>query len=276
MAPQAVLASGDFDSQNLAFWDPTQKRYLAFFRKSNRGVRDIMTCHSDDFLQWSQPEFLDFGNAPHEHLYTNAIQPYVRAPHLLIGFPTRFQPKNEQVEPVLMTSRDGWHFRRWPEPLIPITAPQDRDGNRANYMTWGLLELPGRDGELSVYATEAYYAGPGSRVRRFTFRADGFVSAHAGEKGGELQTHPLTFKGDELHLNYAVASGGGVRVEIQDAAGKPIPGLSLEECEPLTGDSIDRTVRWKSGADLASLAGKPIRLRFEIRNADVYAMQFVE
>ena len=60
-----------------------------------------------------------------------------------------------------MTSRDGVLFRRWSEELIPITAPKDRDGNRSNYMTWGLLQLPGNDRELSVYATEAYYAGPG-------------------------------------------------------------------------------------------------------------------
>lgn len=276
MRPEAVLTHGEHDSQNLAFWDPTQRRYLAFFRKFDRGVRDIMTCHSDDFLNWSQPEFLDFGSAPHEHLYTNAVQPYARAPHLLVGFPTRFQPKHEQVEPVLMTSRDGRHFRRWPEPLIPITAPKDRDGNRANYMTWGLLELPGRDGELSVYATEAYYAGPGSRVRRFTFRSDGFVSVHAGDQAGELQTRPLTFTGDQLRLNYAAAKNGSVRVEVQDDAGKPLPGFSLADCEPLTGDSIDQPVRWKSGASVGSLAGKAIRLRCAIENADVYALQFVK
>ncbi len=276
MQSEPVLSGGDFDSQNLAFWDPTQQRYLAFFRKFDRKVRDIMTCHSDDFVHWSQPEFLDFGGAPHEHLYTNAIQPYVRAPHLLIGFPTRFQPQNEQVEPVLMSSRDGRHFRRWPEPLIPITAPQDRDGNRANYMTWGLLELPDRDGELSVYATEAYYAGPGSRVRRFTFRSDGFVSAHAGDKGSELETHPLTFTGDKLHLNYVAAPGGSMRVEIQDAEGKPLTGFTLEDCIPLSGDSVDEAVRWKSGANVASFAGQPVRLKFAIRNADIYALQFVE
>ena len=204
------------------------------------------------------------------------MQPYVRASHLLIGFPTRFQPKNEQVEPVLMTSRDGRHFRRWPEPLIPITAPEDRDGNRANYMTWGLLELPGREGELSVYATEAYYAGPGSRVRRFTFRSDGFVSVHAGDQGGELETHPLAFTGDALHLNYVAAHGGSVRVEIQDGAGKAVPGFALDDCEPLSGDSIDQIVRWKSGANVGSLAGQPVRLKFAIHDADVYALRFVD
>jgi hypothetical protein len=143
-------------------------------------------------------------------------------------------------------------------------------------MTWGLVELPGREGELSVYATEAYYAGPGSRVRRFTFRADGFVSVHAGEAEGQMETYPLSFAGDKLLLNYAAAPGGSVCVEIQDADGKPLPGFTREDCEPLSGDSIDQQVRWKSGASVGSLAGKPVRLRFVIQNADVYAMQFVQ
>jgi hypothetical protein len=273
---EPVLTFGDFDSQNLAFWDPARQRYLAFFRKSDRGVRDIMTCYSDDFLNWSQPEFLDFGEAPHEHLYTNAVQSYARAPHLLIGFPTRFQPKNEQVEPVLMTSRDGRHFRRWPDPLIPITAPKDRDGNRANYMTWGLLELPGRERELSVYATEAYYAGSGSRVRRFTFRKDGFVSVHAGGQEGTLETMPLLFQGNVLHLNYVATAGGSVRVEIQDSAGKPLSGFSLDDCEPLTGDSIQQPVRWKSGMNVGEHTGQTVRLKFAIRNADIYSLEFME
>ena len=124
-----------------------------------------------------------------------------------------------------MTSRDGVNFKRWPEPLIPITAPKDRDGNRSNYMTSGLLQLPGKPNELSVYATEAYYAGPGSRVRRFTFRTDGFVSLHAGADAGEMLTRPLRFAGKELTLNFATAKNGSLRMEIQDSDGKAIPGL---------------------------------------------------
>ena len=72
-----------------------------------------------------------------------------------------------------MTSRDGLHFNRWSEAVIPEDAPEDRKGNRSNYMTWGLLQLPGNDGEYSLYATEAYYTGPNSRVRRFTYPRDG-------------------------------------------------------------------------------------------------------
>ena len=275
MREEPVITNGDFDSQNLAFWHPEQKRYLDFHRKSRAGVRDIMTATSADFLNWTEPVFLEYGDAPREHLYTNAIQPYFRAPHLFLGFPTRFQPSHEQVEPILMTSRDGLNFKRWAEPLIPITAPQDRDGNRSNYMTRGLLQLPGQDRELSVYATEAYYAGPGSRVRRFTFRTDGFVSLHAGANDAEVLTRALRFEGKELAINYATTDKGSLRVEIQDAAGRPIPGFALADCRALTGDSIEQAVTWEKGGDVSSLAGQVVRLRFVLHDADLYAMQFV-
>ena len=207
------------------------------------------------------------------HLYTNAIQPYFRAPHLLIGFPTHYlaTPK-EQVEPDFMTSRDAVKFRRWEEALIPITAPKDRDGNRSNYMAYGLLQLPGQDKELSVYGTEAYYKGSGSRLRRFVFRMDGFVSASSGAAGGKLITKPVTFAGAKLALN--LVSKGGTRVELQDANGKPLPGFTLEDCTPVMGDAITHAVVWKGGG-LSGLAGKPVRLCFELKDADLYAFQFL-
>jgi len=190
---------------------------------------------------------------------------------LLIGFPTRFQPKTQQVEPVFMTSRDGLRFKRWPDALIPITAPAERDGNRSNYMTWGLLQLPGRPNELSVYATERYYAGPGSRVRRFTFRTDGFVSIHAEAKS-ELLTKPVIFTGKQLTLNFKTAATGSVKAELQDASGKPIPGFALADCKTLQGDAIDQPVTWH--ADLSKLSGQPVRIRFVLENADLFAMKF--
>ncbi|MEY4201245.1 MAG: hypothetical protein RLZZ265_2985, partial [Verrucomicrobiota bacterium] len=221
---------------------------------------------------WENQADLRYVDSPAEHLYTNAILPYARAPHLSIGFPTRFQPKHQQVEPVFMSSRDGVLFKRWPEPLIPITAPKDRDGNRSNYMAWGLLQLPGQGRELSVYATEAYYTGSGSRVRRFVFRTDGFVSVRADATGGTLLTKPFTFDGARLTLN--IASKGATRVEVQDAGGKALPGFTLADASPIIGDSIEHTVMWKSGSELRKLAGRPVRLKFELKDADVFAMKF--
>ncbi len=85
-----------------------------------------MTCSSDDFVHWSEPQWIDFGAASPEHLYTNQITPYHRAPHILVGFPKRFMPGRATVEHdyngvsdgVFMSSRDGLHFKRWTEAFI--------------------------------------------------------------------------------------------------------------------------------------------------------------
>jgi hypothetical protein len=279
---EGVITDGAFDSQNLAVWDGVRGEYRAFWRYFTTGHTDergwkpggfraIRTATSKDFVHWSNQEDLKYVDSPNEQLYTNAIQPYFRAPHLFIGFPTRYLGR--QVEPLFMTSRDGVLFRRWPEALIPTTAPKDRDGNRSNYLTHGLLQLPGNDRELSVYATEAYYAGPGSRVRRFTFRTDGFVSIHAAGEA-ELLTKTLQFAGNTLQLNCITRDGGSVGVEIQDLDGKPVPGFALADSQPVSGDNIACTVKWKRGEGVGALAGKPVRLRFVLQNADLYALQF--
>lgn len=278
---EPVITDGAFDSQNIAYFDDERGEYRAYWRYFSKGytdergwrpegVRAIRTATSKDFLHWSNQADLKYGDAPSEHLYTNAIRAYDRAPHLFIGFPTRFQPAHQQVEPVFMSSRDGVNFKRWPEALIPITAPKDRDGNRSNYMTRGLLQLPGNDKELSVYATEAYYTGPGSRVRRFVFRMDGFVSATAASNG-EIVTKPFTFRGRALSVN--IVSKGGTRFELQDAEGKALPGLSLDDCSPVSGDHVAAMIEWKGG-DLTALNGKPVRLRAVLDQADWYSFVF--
>ena len=40
------------------------------------------------------------------------------------------------------------------------------------------------------------------------------------------------------------------------------------------GNEIERTVSWNSGHDLADLAGKPIRLRIAMKDADLYSLRF--
>ena len=272
---EPVITHGAFDSQNLAFWDADRSEYRAYWRYFGNGVRSIRTATSKDFITWEDEADLAYAEGtPREHLYTNAIQKYFRAPHLFIGFPTRYEPKSQQVEPILMTSRDGYTFHRYAEAVIPRTAPKDRNQNRSNYMTWGLVELPGDEKEISVYATEAYYSGPDSRVRRFTYRTDGFVSVRASARGGELTTKPLRFQGDQLVINFRTSPKGSVRIEIQDEQGKPIEHFGLADCTEMRGDDIEHIVAWKDGCDLSDLSGRPVRLRFAVQDGDVYSFQF--
>jgi hypothetical protein len=273
LAEKPVITKGIFDSQNLVFWDPSIRKYREYHRALRGGVRDIMTAISDDFLHWPEPQFLDYSGSSPEHLYTNTVRPYPGVPEIVIGFPTRFLPQTEQTEPVVMVSRDGLIFRRYDDAVIPPTAPANRDGNRSNYMAWGLVQIPG-DPDWSVYAKEAYYTGTGSRVRRFTYRADGLVAATADEKGGEVVTRPIRFTGSRLVLNYRAAAKGSVRVELQDADGQPISKFTAAENQGLTADSRDAVATWTSGSDLASLADKPLRLRFILNDAELFAFRF--
>jgi hypothetical protein len=75
-------------------------------------------------------------------------------------------------------------------------------------------------------------------------------------------------------LNFSSSAAGDIRVEIQDINGIPFPGYSLGDCSPVFGDSLKRTVHWNNGTNLSSLEGKTIRLRFELKDADLYSFQF--
>jgi hypothetical protein len=126
---------------------------------------------------------------------------------------------------------------------------------------------------MSVYATEAYYKGPASRVRRFSFRTDGFVSVHAPGRA-DLLTRPLRFAGASLEINVRSTPAGRVTVEVQDEAGRPLPGFAAADCVPFTGDQVAHAVAWKGAAGLAHHAGRPVRLRFVLEDADLYSMRF--
>ena len=94
--------------------------------------------------------------------------------------------------------------------------------------------------------------------------------------GGEIVTKPLTFEGGDLALNFATSGAGSVQVELQEADGTPIAGYALGDCPEIFGDHLRFIVRWSErGGDLRELAGRPVRLRFVLRDADLYSFQFV-
>ena len=92
--------------------------------------------------------------------------------------------------------------------------------------------------------------------------------------GGEVLTKPLTFTGKELLINFATSAAGSVLAEIQDEMGRPLDGFSLADAVEIYGDSIEREVSWKGGTDVGALVGKPVRLRFVLKDADLFSFRF--
>lgn len=281
-----VMTGESYDSLNTAFWNPNSREYVAYLRDitapGHSQVRAFVRRTSPDFLHWSEHAFIDDGGAPVEHLYTNGITPYFRAQDLLIGLAMRFAPWRKVVadhpypgvsDAVLITSRDGIHFdRRFMDAFIRPGVDSDNWTERSNIPSVGIV--PTGPGEISIYYSE-HYRHPTNRLRRATLRTDGFVSVHASYWGGEMVTKPLRFSGSSLVINAETSAVGSVRVEILDASGWPVPGFALANAVPFYGDAIDHVVSWSgSGLNLRSLAGRPVRLRFLLRDADVYSFHF--
>jgi len=293
------------DSQNVVFWDAMRGKYRAFIRTYNNRIRGIATAVSPDLTQWSEPVPLAYPGVPEEQLYTNNIQPYYRAPHIFLGFPTRYiqrewSPSIEALselehrrmrsktnirygtaltDALFMSSRDGVNFRRWGEAFIrPGLRSEGNWTYGDNFVALGILEtesaLPGGGKELSLYSNEYNWRGEGRTLRRYTLRMDGFVSLNATAEGGEMITKPLLFSGRRLALNISTSAAGRVYVELQDVNGHILPGYAMDDCLEIIGDTLDYTVRWKNGADVGCLIGRPVRVRMMLHDADLYSFRF--
>ncbi len=295
MREEPVITEGAFDSQNVMFWSEHENCYVCYFRTWTqgefKGYRTVSRATSKDFRTWSNPVEMDFGDTPVEHLYTSQTTPYFRAPHLYIAIPMRFMPgrkvltdkqalalgvnpkyKGDCAEAVFMTSRGGSHYdRTFMEGFIRPGTDPGNWASRAGMTACGIV--PTGPTEISLYK-QAHYAQPSGHLIRYTLRTDGFVSVNAPYSGGEMITKPIEFSGNKLVLNFSTSAAGGIHVEIQDISGTAIPGFRLDDSDEIIGDTVERIVTWKDNFDVSSLAGRPVRLRFVMKDADIYSVQF--
>lgn len=292
-----------FDSQNVMFWSEAEGRYVLYCRHAVGGRRAVARSTSRDFLNWTDPVLMTYSDTgatvPSQHLYTNQTHPYFRAPHIYVALPGRFQagrrvlneaqtaalgtdpgfPRDPDwrvrdiADGVLLTSRAGttiydFTFR---ESLVRPGIGLTNWTSRTNYPALGVV--PTGPAEMSFYV-QRDYAQKTARLERMVLRTDGFSSVRAPYEGGEIVTRTLRFSGSELVINYATSAAGSLRVEIQNSGGNPIAGFAASDAVQIIGDQIERVVTWKGGSDLSRIAGKPVRLRFVMKDADLYSLQF--
>jgi hypothetical protein len=208
---------------------------------------------------------------------TRAVK-YPWAPDAYYAFVWRlFSRGGDEIRATeLAVSRDGRHWtplgRPWfydidweLEPGFRVAEALAAEGMvRQGDELWTYCSL--REGSHTT-------SGGRSRTVRFVSRLDGFTSLAAGGHPGWLVTRPFTFAGDRLELN--VAARGKVRVGLLDEEGNEIPGATVRECDPVTTDAVRQTVTWNGDASVGRLAGRPVRLRIEMQDADLHALQFV-
>jgi hypothetical protein len=293
--PIIIGRKSDFDSQNVAFWSESEEQYICYYRTwvtvNDKRYRSIARVTSKDFINWSEPIEMDFGDTPIEHLYTNQTSPYFRAPHLYVSIAARFMPHRQvlsdeeaiklNVNPkyfkdcsdaIFMTTRGGNKYdRTFMEGFIRPGIGLKNWVSRTNYPALNVVQTSPT--EISIYVQKDY-AQPTAHLNRYTLRLDGFASINAPYNGGEIITKAFKFSGKNLLLNMSTSAAGFIKVEILDTNGNKIKGFELDNCKELIGNEIAKTVVWKGNNDLSQLKGTPIRLRFVMKDADLYSMKF--
>lgn len=267
------------DAQSLMI-DTEKMRYVAFLR----GSRSRLMSVSDDFVTWLPPKPFLFPLHEEEALYNNTGFNY--GIHYL-GLLTHFNKHPlEQTQVLrLLSSRDGEHWDRIPgEPLVGLGDVGEWD--RFQILLTGAPPIPVGDSLFIYYrGTARRHAkiqrefdpriavdqDPGTMsIGLATLRLDGFASVHTSFDGGSMTTKPFFLEGEKLWVNVK-SDYGRLGVELLDLENKAIPGYASEDGVAVSEDGISVPIRWQRETTVNNLWGQPIRLRFVLANARLYA-----
>jgi hypothetical protein len=107
----------------------------------------------------------------------------------------------------------------------------------------------------------------------------------AGPHRATIITRPLIFKGSKLMVDIEAGlpmekprnppryDECEVRAALEDQSGGRIEGFTIDRSKVLRA-SGEQAMTWEGG-DTGKLAGKPVRIRFEMHSAALYSIQFL-
>lgn len=247
-------------------------------RETRLGATPVKAGEDQVLTPAAPLDFYGPGVFPYEGVYLALIPVF----HHWQGSANQAWPNTSDIH--LAVSRDARHFTRPGQPRRPFLTT-GMDGTWDSKWIYPALRPVRMGDELWIYyqgtnhdhgsRLDAKAKQEESAISRAILRLDGFVAAEADYEGGTLLTAPVRFTGKRLELNLNTGAGGMARVEIVGEGGEPIRGFTLAEADQLNGNSVRMTATWNGGKDdVSSLAGKPVRLRIQMRAAKLYAFQF--
>jgi hypothetical protein len=261
-----IAAAGD--THNNALWDAASGRYVGITRLWGDKVRIVGRTQSDDFLHWTKAEEVLRGQNPQQQVYA---MPVFRYANVYLGLAMIINTQTDLVDCELAWSPDTIRWERVlpGTPLIPRGPKGSCD---SGCIFAAAYPIRFKDQLLFYYGGSD---GPHTNWRKGSLclarlRTDGFAALEPSnpDQTGNLTTKPVLCAGKRLHIT-ADAAGGSLRVFLLDADGKEIKRSKL-----ISAYGTDATVAWEDGADLVSLVGKPVCLRFELSKAKLYAFGF--
>jgi hypothetical protein len=276
------------------FYDPYRKRYVATWKTSDRRGRAVGVAFSEDGLKWTKP--LDGPVFVADDLDPDATQVYGMPvfPYqgLYVGLPWIYNARwlkygNSTDQRMIEAEKDSpctvdvqlawsWDLINWTRP--DRRTPLIRRGEPGQFDAGQIYTAiaPVQMGDKLYF----YYGGFSephnsqtlqAAIGLATMRIDGFCSVHAGDQEGWLVTRREVFGVPKITINAKTEQGGYIAAEILDRDNNPIPGFSRSDCNPFTGDATCHTLSWKTDALPASHAVQEKKLRFYLKNADLYS-----
>ena len=288
------------DGGTLFGWDEKNQEYVAYLiPRITPYERTVGRTGSKDFISWGKTELIigrDELDPPGTEFYPMTVYQYQ---DWYLGFIYALYCHPDEpltrmrgfMDVQLAFSRDGRSWQR-PNARLPIIPRGFRGSFDAGMvgLNNGLVETDGRiwffynawTGEH--FETKAYRYATGhvpppglfemgrlcSGLGLAHLRQDGFVSMTAGEQAGDLVTQKEKFSKAILVINAVTRPAGAVAAEIQTPGGQAVKGYEERSCDPFRGNCIDHGLTWQ-GRDTGSLPEGEYRIRFTLRNADLYS-----
>jgi hypothetical protein len=298
-----VVLPHSHDINNIA-WDDLRSRYVATVstvmssRRFSKDRRTTMQSVSDDLINWSPPVIVlcadDSVDQGDTQFY--AMNGYLTRGPLRIGMVKVLRDDVPSDTDDVLRQRGGGYGTGY------TTLAWTRDGthwvrDRQVFLDRGPAGAWDRShawvDEQVVVGDRVYlyYGGyrSGYKANRFedrqigmtTMPLDRYVARQPAAEGpAHLTTIPLQLgeKSQVLELN-ANASGGSIRAQLRDAETNAVlPGFGFDDCRPITTDGLRLPIQWetkdKAASKLDAVAGKPVRIEFQLDRAKLYAFQF--
>ncbi|MDD5597845.1 MAG: hypothetical protein PHV82_07865 [Victivallaceae bacterium] len=275
-SPHSLVNAGD---RNFLAKDVLRNKYVLLTRPGPLGktsYRTIAKYESDDFVNWSGGEKIlspDKHDPPETQYYGMVSFSYQ---NYYLGFLELFHITSRKIDTELVFSRDGQRWKRTAkrDSFLPCGAWGEFD------YAWAFPanSMPVRceeelhfwyEGRKSLHWKETPFY-PCGAIGRAILRVDGFCSLKA-EKEGFFITKPVIIDGDFLVSNVS-SENGYLDVAVTTPEGKDIEGFSRNDFDRISEDSTYRKLTWQRSSDVKLLAERPVRIKFFIKNAEIYSL----
>jgi hypothetical protein len=188
-----------------------------------------------------------------------------------------FHLESDTTNVVLYGSYDGRSLHRIPGGPVLETADYGRWDGGCVFVQPNLVELPDGSWALPYVGYYSPHKYPDVEVQYDSGLAvwpkGRLVAIRADDEGG-FTTPAFLAPGARLKINAVTRRVGSIKVEVADLDGNVIAGRSFDECKPLKGDHFWSPVQWEEAGDMGVRPGEPVVLRFRMKMARLYGLEF--